>query len=362
MNFPRDLFKKQAIKSGHSAKFVKEALKYIDKLNAKDLPVIFSLMHLSILVGIELSELERIIDRRHYFYSHYLIKKKRGGFRRIVAPHANIKYLQKWIKENILDKVILSDYATGFVKNKSILHNAKIHENKDAILNIDLSNFFETISERRVYGIFKSLGYASNLSVDLAKVCTARVNKDIFNSLSEIEQEHFKDLHNLNKSVLVQGAPTSPAISNIICRKMDYRLSKLADSLGANYSRYADDITFSGNISQLPNLGIIKKIVEEEDFCINWNKVGRYKKGQKQAVTGLLIDNNVRIPKSFKKNIYRHLYFCKKFGASSHFQKISPDKGYRKEWILGKILYVNSIEPEEAKKMYKLVQEIEWEI
>jgi len=362
MNFPRNLYIENAKLEGHSDAFIENTLNYADNLISKNLPVIFSLKHLAILTGIEFHELQSIIKSRNNNYSYYLIKKKKGGYRRIIAPHSNMKSLQKWIQINILDKVELSPFATGFVKEKSILDNAKMHENKSMILNLDLSNFFETINERRVYGIFKSLGYASNLSVEFAKICTASISNYRFKQLSEEEQECFKDLYSLKESVLIQGAPTSPGISNIICRRLDHRLSKLANKFGVSYSRYADDITISGNIGSLPHIISIRKIIEDEGFKINWDKVGKYKTGQKQMVTGLLIDEKVRIPKKFKKDIYRHLYFCKKYGVLSHFQRVAPDKGYRKEWILGKILFVHSIEPEEAKKMMKLVEQINWEI
>ena len=229
-------------------------------------------------------------------------------------------------------------------------------------MNLDLSNFFETITEKRVYGIFKSLGYCKNLSVEFARICTAQISDLKYESLSESEQEYFKDIYNLKDSVLVQGAPTSPSLSNFICRRLDLRLSKLANKLGVSYSRYADDITFSGDEKDLPNIGILKHIIEDEGFKINWEKVGKYKKGQRQIVTGLLINDKVRVPKKFKKEIYRHLHFCLKFGAYSHFQRICPEKGYRKEWLLGKIYFVYSIEPDEAKKMLEIASKIEWEI
>lgn len=362
MDFPRNLYIENAKKDGHSDSFIENTLNYADNLIRKDLPVIFSLKHFAIILGMEFSLLKSIIQNRDNNYEYYLIKKKKGGYRRIIAPHPNIKELQGWIKANIIDKIELNTNATGFIKKKSILNNAKIHENRNVILNLDLSDFFETINERRVYGMFKMLGYASNLSVELTKICTASISAYKLEQLSEIEQEYFQDLCSHSEAFLIQGAPTSPGISNVICKKLDNRLSKLANKHGANYSRYADDITFSGDENNLPNLGIIKKIIAAEGFNINWKKVGKYKTGQKQMVTGLLIDNKVRIPNKFKKDIYRHLHFCKKYGASSHFNRISPDKGYRKEWILGKILFVHSIEPEEAKKMMKLVEQINWEI
>ena len=161
---------------------------------------------------------------------------------------------------------------------------------------------------------------------------------------------------------MVQGASTSPGLSNLVCNRLDKRLSSLANKHGVNYTRYADDITFSGTGCKLPSVNLLKKIIKDEDFEINWSKYGYYKKGQRQIVTGLLINERVRIPKKYKKEIYRHLFFCKKYGAASHFNRISPDKGYRREWLLGKILFVNSVEPEEAKRMFEKVKQINWEI
>jgi len=362
MNFPRNLFIKNARREGRSEEYLNKTLEYIDDLSQKNLPVIFSLKHFAQLIGQDFWFVKRLIICRKQYYSYYLIRKKKNGFRRIIAPHKPIKFLQDWIKINILDKTTVSNLATGFIKGKSILDNAKAHQNSEVILNLDLKNFFETINERRVYGIFHSLGYSKNLSVEFAKICTTSISDDKFENLSDFEKEYFLEIYKQKEPVLIQGASTSPCLSNLICRRLDYRFSALANKRGVNYTRYADDLTFSGDIDKLPSINLIKKIINDEDFNINWSKCGKYKKGQKQMVTGLLIDGNIRIPKKFKKEIYRHLFFCNKYGALSHFNRIASDKGYRKEWLLGKILYVNSIEPEEAKKMFELFKQINWEI
>jgi len=362
MDFPRKLFLENAKYENHSAEYLKNTLDYIDVLSQKHLPVIFSLKHLSIILGIEFDDIKKIIRNRNHHYSYFLIKKRNGGFRRIVAPHQPIRDIQKWIKVNILDNVEPSIHATGFVKKKSILDNAKVHENSNVILNIDLVNFFETITEKRIYGIFKSFGYCNNLAVELAKLCTVNIPKKLYDELSDEGKDSFRDFLQLCDPVLAQGASTSPSISNLICRRLDLRFSKLANKQGVNYSRYADDITFSGDENQIPKISLIKRIISEEGFKINWSKVGRFKQGQRQLVTGLLIDNKTRIPKKFKKDIYRHLHFCKKFGAYTHFHRINPGKGYKKEWLLGKIYFVKSIEPEESKKMFEIANQINWEI
>jgi len=183
-----------------------------------------------------------------------------------------------------------------------------------------------------------------------------------FDNLNDKEKEFFADYNKFKEAVLVQGASTSPMLSNIACLKLDNRLNKLSIKSGVNYSRYADDITFSGKADSLPSLNLLKKIIENEKFVINWGKVGIYKKGQKQQVTGLLVNGSVRIPNKFKHDIFRHLFFCKKFGPANHFNKIAPDKSYRKEWLMGKILFVNSIEPNVAKLMFQQFKMIDWEI
>jgi RNA-directed DNA polymerase len=362
MNFPRNTYLELAKAEGKSPQFIEITLNYADNLIQQNLPVIFSLKHFSQIIGFDFENLLQIIENRGSYYSYYLIKKKKGGYRRIIAPYKNIKYLQDWIKINILDKVVLHPSATGFIKQRSILDNARAHQNSNVILNFDLENFFESITEKRVYGIFKYLGYHKNLAVEFAKICTVKMPQYRFEYLDDITKEHFGDYYNLNEAVLVQGASTSPSLSNIACISLDNRLNKLANKLGISYSRYADDITFSGENENLPSNNLIKIIIENENFKINWNKVGRYKKGQKQLVTGLLINENIRVPKKYKKEILRHLFFCEKYGASSHFNRIAPDKSFRKEWLMGKILYLNSIEPEIAKYMFERFKKINWEI
>lgn len=362
MKFPRNLFIENAKEERHSKEYIQATLEYISVLESKNLPIIFSLKHFALLTGMKYFDIRQIIAFREHYYSYHLIKKRKGGFRRIIAPYKSLRYLQSWIKNNILDKIDSSHYAMGFVKERSIYDNAKIHENREVILNLDLENFFESISERRIFGFFTSLGYSKNLSVDFAKLCTVLINEEEFEKLNDKEQGYFSHLLELNEPVLPQGAPTSPSLSNLICRRLDHRFISLANKTGANYSRYADDITFSGAYEELPSINLLKKIISDEKFRINWNKYGIYKKGQKQMVTGLLINDEVRVRKKYKKDIYRHLHFCKKFGAHSHFNRIAPDKGYRKEWLIGKIMFVKSIEPEEAKKMLKLANEVNWEI
>ena len=360
MNFPRNNFIQLANQQGRSQDFIQKTLTYSDNLIKQNLPVVFSLDHFAHIVGIHRNDLLDTIKNRGFHYSYFLMKKKSGGYRRIIAPHKNIKFLQDWIKLNILDKLQVHSACTGFTKKKSIVDNAKQHLNSHTILNIDLENFFETVTERRVFGIFKKIGFHPNLAVEFAKICTGYLPEEEFEKLADNVKKHFEDYSNLPEPVLVQGAPTSPTLSNLACLHLDYRFTNLSNKLGINYTRYADDMTFSGDTKNLPSITLCKKIIEEENFKINWSKKGVYKKGHRQIVTGLLINGSIRIPKKFKKEIFRHLYFCKKFGPSKHFELVAPDKAYYREWLIGKILFVNSVEPEIAKLMFAKAKEIDW--
>ena len=223
--------------------------------------------------------------------------------------------------------------------------------------------FFDTITESRVYGIFHSLGYHSNLAVDLAKLCTAYLNPNYINSFDEVTKIKLQNI--TNKAVLPQGAPTSPALSNIVARRLDKRLWGYAKNNNLQYSRYADDITFSGKGEKTIKISILSKIIQEEGFEINKSKIRYYEKSSnKHIVTGLIVSDKIKIPKNFKKEIERHLYFCLKYGVEDHLKflekKTGNRKGFFKEWIRGKICFIKMVEPEEGEKLFAKYNLINW--
>lgn len=364
MPFSQEEYILAAKSHGHSPEFIDVTIKYAQKLITQQLPVIFTLEHLSSILGMPILEIKDIINSRRKYYKFYEIKKRNGnGVRQIMAPHNNLRQVQKYINDEILSNISLHESATGFTKGKSILDNALPHINKNAILNIDLLRFFDSISEKRVYGIFKSLGYASNLSVDLAKLTTVKLPEEYFNTFDNKELSSYLEIVPKGSCILPQGAPTSPMLSNLILRNLDLRLSKLAEKLDVHYSRYADDITFSGVIENLPKIKLIRRIIRDEGFNINWKKVGIYKKGRKQIVTGLTVSNNAHIHRNFKKEVKKHIYACNTFGVKNHLKFMHLEEiGLYKEWLLGKIYFIKSIEPEIALKLMIEFNKIVWPI
>jgi retron-type reverse transcriptase len=147
-----------------------------------------------------------------FTYTRFEIPKRTGGTRTIVAPSDALKALQRRILKRLLNPLPVHPAATGFVRGRSIVHNARPHAGRGAVMNLDLRDFFHSIQRERVYFAFRALGWGREASSILANVCT-------------------------HEGRLPQGAPTSPALSNVVCRRLDTRLSALAAKFGGQYTR-----------------------------------------------------------------------------------------------------------------------------
>lgn len=325
------------LKAGYDEYYVAKCLRYATRLINNNLPVIFDIKHFALLIGIAVSDLSKILFVEERFYSTGKIPKKSGGYRELDMPSLELKYIQRWVLDNILEKIQISEYAIGFRKNKSILDNAKIHVNKHCVVNMDVQDFFPTISYEQVYRIFSYFGYTKEVSFVLAKLCTF-------------------DGH------LPQGSPASPCISNIVCLKLDARLGALAKKYEADYSRYADDITFSSKKDVKSIVRPVVSIVKDEGFSINDKKTRILYPHQRQEVTGLLVNGDkIRVSKKYKRELYQELYYCSKYGVESHLQKIGCNKSFYKEHVYGKIYFINMVEPDEAQKMFAIAKNIQWD-
>jgi len=363
MGFPRNDYLTAAKDKKHSDEFISETLSYADGLDSKGLPVIFDQQHLSYLLCMEHRNLRQLVKSASSYYKYFAIKKRRGGLRRIMSPYSELRDVQTWIKENILDKIELPNCVKAFVKGRNIMENAKMHEGRKYILKVDITNFFESIGVRQVYVAFRKMGYDRSVAAWLANLCTAKIEDYKYEQLEDQEeiQKLFNDLYHKSEPFLVQGAPTSPGLANIICNRMDKRMMGLANKHGFTYSRYADDMTFSADKKdRLPKVSMIRKIVKTEGFHLNEEKIELLHEGNRQIVTGLLVDNHVRVPGRYKKDIKRHIHFCLKYGGREHFHRIAPGKAFGKEWLAGRIRYIHSVEPETAKKLWAEFERIDW--
>jgi hypothetical protein len=293
-----------------------------DKLSAQGLPIIKDDKALAEFLEIEYKKLRFLVYHRDVVsvdhYHRYSIPKKKGGERNIAAPKSVLKNAQRKILDGILSKVPVSDYAHGFLQGKSVLSGAKAHmadkpygENTGLLINMDLEDFFPTITFERVRGMFKAFGYSGYISSLLAMMCTycERIAIEVKGEIKYVKT---------SDRILPQGSPASPMITNIICVKLDKRLSGLASKYNCIYTRYADDMSFSFieeskdlNLGRF--MGLVSKIVSEEGLNINQKKTRFLRKNNRQCITGIVINNDeIGIPKKWIKTLRAAIYNANK--------------------------------------------------
>ena len=243
--------------------------------------------------------------RRMLMYKEFDIPKRTGGTRRITAPTGKLKDVQKCISVLVAPYYQVPNCVHGFAEGKSVASNASMHTAKNYVLNIDLKDFFPTITYTRVVKSLKELGFNDEVSDIIARLCTI-----------PMWDEQIQMLRNS----LPQGSPSSPLLSNIVCSTLDQRLSVLAKRYGLTYSRYADDITFSSNHSVYAKDGEFFKefedIVRSSGFKINEKKTRLQKRGSRQEVTGIIVGEKINTYRQFTKNLRAAVFHAETNGCT----------------------------------------------
>lgn len=313
-------------------------------------PVLFTMIKLdfqsienpseiAIALGCSLSSIDRVLERPSLFYNQLRLPKKgkhnRGKYRIVYQVKPELKNLQKNIATVIASSQQFPEYVQGFVSKRSIATNAALHLAQKYVLNVDIKDFFDSITQTQVAEVFKKLGCTESLALIFARLCT------------------------LNGQ-LVQGASTSPVLANLVCIELDQQLTKLGEKYGCSYSRYADDITFSGE--QLPRNKDIEGCLKQHGFQSNPHKWKRQPRGQSQYVTGLTVFDNrqPRISKDVKRRLRQILHYASKYGLESHLSKMQFCDGYSEVFEIrrldGLIAFIYSVEPERALQF-----DIQWQ-
>ena len=287
----------------------------LDKLARLQLPPMEQAQQLATAMGISLEELRFLaFERRVSRISHYrrfALPKKTGGERIISAPMPRLKRAQYWILDNVLACAPVHGAAHGFLKGRSIVSNALPHVGKDVVINIDLKNFFPSIGMPRIKGVFRELGYSEQIATTLALLCTEASTQEV-----SVDGETFFVAHGTR--ALPQGAPSSPALTNILCRRLDARLQGAAAKLGFAYTRYADDLTFSGDASASKLAGKMlwraRQIVASEGFTPHPEKQHVMRSAQRQSVTGIVVNQKPAIERDTLRRFRATLYQIEKDG------------------------------------------------
>lgn len=300
----------------------------IIKLNMLGLPVIRSLEDFSMQTHISIYTIYQLSSNSDKYYKTYTIPKKSGKLRTISQPSKKLKGLQSWILVNILNKIQVSSSCKGFRKGSSILDNAIPHKGANTVLNIDFKDFFPTVNSKQVYNIFKTIGYNKLISTVFTNIC-------VYNDC------------------LPQGGPCSPMLANLSTWTLDLRIQGYVGKRGINYTRYADDLSFSGlNPSKVVKIiPMIKRIITDEDFIVNDSKTRVAGSARAKIVTGLIInEDNIGIGKQKYKDLR----------AKIHHLTLPPEQKNLKllNQISGWLSYLNSVDKARLAKANQYIKDL----
>lgn len=317
-------FIKAALDSGHDNVYIEKHLTVAYNLYKKDLPIIYDHKHLSYLVGYTPEYLLKASNSPKNFYRYYKISKKNGGYRNIAEPLPNLKAIQRWILEEILYSCKTSEFAKAYKKNISLRDNAKFHRNQKKVLTIDIENFFGMIKREDINIFFVSLGYPKEVSTILTNLCTL-------------------------KGSLPQGAITSPALSNIVMKEIDKRISSFSLKNKIRYTRYADDLTFSGDFNPGKVIKFVSNVLNSKGFKLNPKKTRVRLPHQSQEVTGIIVNEKMQVSRKARNELRKNIYYIKKYGLDSHLDRVEKDKIPYIRHLLGIANHICFINPKDIQ-------------
>ena len=287
-------------------------------------------------LGISTKTLYAVSNNIGKHYHKAKLPKKSGGCRNLSVPDEILKVIQRQISEVLLIHMPVSRYAKAYRFDSSTLRNAKHHVGKQVVLKLDILHFFDSIRYSTVKDkVFPEEIYAEPLRILLTMLC-------------------------YHKDALPQGAPSSPAITNIILYEFDELVGHWCRERNIAYTRYCDDMSFSGDFEAVEVIRFVRTELKKLGFLLNEQKTKVQRPGQQQTVTGIVVNEKLSIPADYRRKLRQELYYCRKFGIQEHLQKISleiPADTYRIQ-LLGKVNYVLQLHPDdrdmlEARKRLK---------
>ncbi len=296
---------------------------------------------------------------QHYRYR--ILSKRSGGVRLIESPKGELKALQRWILSSILDRVPAHPAVQGFVKGRSIVTFASPHVGKYVVLRLDLENFFPAFPTARVQALFRTLGYPEQVADRLGGICSNAVPRSVWNDRPfEINTKDWREAQILYaRPHLPQGAPTSPALANVTAFHLDCRLSGLARSAGAVYTRYADDLAFSGG--EEFSRGVERfsahaaAVALEEGFSVNHHKTRIMRRGVRQSLAGIVVNQQINLRRADLQILEAMLTNCARFGPESQNRQGLPDFRAHLEGRIGFVEMINRSKGQQLRTIFEAI-------
>lgn len=272
-----------------------------------------------------------------HYHSVY-IPKKNGSLRKLMVPDPLLCRIQKNILRHVLAELPVSDYAKAYRPQSAIVENAKPHVGAKEILELDIRNFFDSITFYQVYRFaFPAIYYPPAIRTLLTNLCCCRDS-------------------------LPQGAPTSPAVSNLVMKSFDEYIGNWCKEWGIRYTRYCDDLTFSGELDRREVKNKVRGFLAAYGFELNEKKTRVQKKHQRQTVTGIVVNEKPQVSRAYRRHLRAEIYYCGRYGVEAHLQRSGEWENWKKRYqetdmicvrylqqLLGKVNYVLQVNPEDAE-------------
>ncbi|MCA9145372.1 MAG: RNA-directed DNA polymerase [Planctomycetales bacterium] len=336
-----------------------------------NVPTITTVYDLAHWADLPLDELEWLADRRgrepsaeakYRRYRYRVLSKGQSRFRLIETPIYRLKLLQRHLLSGILDHLSPHDAAHGFRKGRSIHTFADNHLGRQVVLKMDLRDCFTTIDFGRVSHLFRLAGYPERVADTLAAITTNTVPDQVWEAASGAHvfcpSERLPSIY--ASPHLPQGAPTSPAIANLCLYKLDLRLTGLAKACGASYSRYADDLAFSGDADFARCVQRVRHhiaaIIQEEGFEVNHRKTRVMRASTRQRITGIVVNQHRNIPRREYDQLKAILHNCISRGLQSQNRDKHTD--YRAH-LAGRVAFVEAVSPSRGQRLRDMLNQID---
>ncbi len=310
----------------------------VEQLRRYGLPVWTNEGEVAAALGLTVGQLRHYsIHRQRETTPHYVtfaISKRSGGQRQIHAPKRRLKAVQRNLHEQLVSRLPVSPFAHGFCKGRSVATNAAPHVGKSVVIKLDIADCFPTIHVGRVRGLLIGYGYSYPVAQTLAVMMTEPPRQPV-----EVDGQLYHVP--VGPRVCVQGAPTSPGLCNAILRRLDYRLAGLARKYGFEYTRYADDLSFSGHaLADIkPIVTIAARIAREEGLPLNRDKTRVLRAGQRQVVTGVVVNETAGLSRQERRRLRAALHQRRQAGT--------PDLAKDRQ-LQGKLAYLRMLNPAQA--------------
>ena len=300
------------------------------------------------------------LGEQHYRYQ--LLPKRSGGWRLLEVPQPWLRALQRRVLDDLLAHVPPHEAACAYVRGRSVADHARAHAGQAVLLKFDLKDFFTTVRASRVHATFVALGYSPAVARELMALCTTATPEPVLERLRTEGGLGWTQAMRLRDAHLPQGAPTSAALANLCAFRMDTRIAGLARALGARYTRYADDIVLSGDMTLRHVADRVEARIGgfalDEGFALNHRKTRCVTRARRQQVCNIVVNDRPNLPRDEFDRLKAQLHGCVRHGPSTQNGAGLADW---EQHLRGRVAWAEQLNAHKAQRLRRLLDAIDWE-